>query len=93
MGNHYHLQIETLKANLSQVIQWLNVSWMGWSRVIGSKMRILTIILGMVGAIAAIAGVWSLFLAWLNLLGIFVPPIGEDKIITPLSACYSSAVN
>jgi putative transposase len=23
MGNHYHLQIETPKANLSQAIQWL----------------------------------------------------------------------
>jgi cytosine permease len=42
---------------------------MGWSRIIGSNMRILTIILGIAGAIAAIAGVWSLFLAWLNLLG------------------------
>src|SRR4029077_3569093 len=27
MGNHYHLQIETPKANLSQAIQWLNVSY------------------------------------------------------------------
>jgi hypothetical protein len=25
MGNHYHLQVETPKANLSQAIQWLNV--------------------------------------------------------------------
>jgi REP element-mobilizing transposase RayT len=27
MGNHYHLQVETPKANLSQAIQWLNVSY------------------------------------------------------------------
>ena len=27
IGNHYHLQVETPKANLSQAIQWLNVSY------------------------------------------------------------------
>jgi hypothetical protein len=26
MGNHYHLQLESREANLSQAIQWLNVS-------------------------------------------------------------------
>ncbi len=52
----------------------------GWSRIAGSKMRILTIVLGIIGGIAAIAGVWSLFLDWLNLLGIFVPPIGAVMI-------------
>lgn len=30
MGNHYHLQLETPKANLSQAIQWLNVSYSTW---------------------------------------------------------------
>jgi putative transposase len=30
MGNHYHLQIETPKANLSQAVQWLNVSYSVW---------------------------------------------------------------
>ncbi|HEX6562917.1 MAG TPA: transposase [Chthoniobacterales bacterium] len=30
MGNHYHLQIETPKANLSQAMQWLNVSYSTW---------------------------------------------------------------
>ena len=27
MGNHYHLQIETLRPNLSRAIQWLNLSF------------------------------------------------------------------
>jgi len=31
MGNHYHLQIETLKPELSRAIQWLNLSFSGWS--------------------------------------------------------------
>ena len=30
MGNHYHLQVETPRANLSQAMQWLNVSYSVW---------------------------------------------------------------
>jgi putative transposase len=30
MGNHYHLQVQTPKANLSQAIQWLNLSYSTW---------------------------------------------------------------
>jgi putative transposase len=30
MGNHYHLQIETLKPNLSRAVQWLNLSFSAW---------------------------------------------------------------
>jgi len=30
MGNHYHLQIETLKPELSRAIQWLNLCFSGW---------------------------------------------------------------
>jgi hypothetical protein len=30
MGNHYHLQIETLKHDLSRAIQWLNLSFSAW---------------------------------------------------------------
>jgi pyruvate-formate lyase len=37
MGNHYHLQIETPKANLSQAIQWLNVSYSTWFQPTSSK--------------------------------------------------------
>jgi cytosine permease len=39
-------------------------------------MRLLTVVLGAIGTIAALAGVWSFFLDWLNILGVFVPPIG-----------------
>jgi cytosine permease len=53
----------------------------GWSRIVGKKMRTLTIVLGILGGIAAVAGVWSFFLNWLNLLGIFVPPIGAIIIV------------
>src|SRR5207249_7995783 len=30
MGNHYHLLVQTARANLSQAIQWLNVSYSVW---------------------------------------------------------------
>ena len=30
MPNHYHLQVETPKANLSRAVQWLNVSYSIW---------------------------------------------------------------
>jgi cytosine permease len=53
----------------------------GWSQLTGSRMRVLTIVLGVVGLVAALAGVWSYFADWLNLLGIFVPPIGAVIIV------------
>lgn len=52
----------------------------GWSHITGSKMRLLTIVLGLIGLVAAVAGVWTYFDSWLNLLGIFVPPIGAVLI-------------
>lgn len=48
----------------------------GWSHILGSRMRLLTVVLGVIGTVAALAGVWDLFLDWLNILGVFVPPIG-----------------
>lgn len=48
----------------------------GWSHLTHSRMRRLTVVLGIIGGVLAVAGVWSLFLGWLNLLGILVPPIG-----------------
>ena len=56
----------------------------GWSHLAGSQMRRLTLILGLIGSLLAIAGVWNYFLDWLNLLGIFVPPIGAAIITDQL---------
>lgn len=56
----------------------------GWAHLSGKTMRTLTILLGIIGGIAALAGVWGLFLDWLNLLGIFVPPIGAVMIVDQL---------
>jgi putative transposase len=30
MGNHYHLQLETPRANLSNAMQWLNAAYSIW---------------------------------------------------------------
>ncbi len=56
----------------------------GWSHITGGKMRALTLILGAVGVVAALAGIWSLFLNWLNLLGVLVPPLGAVIIMDQL---------
>lgn len=53
----------------------------GWSQLTGSRMRVLTVVLGGLGLVAALAGVWEHFATWLNLLGIFVPPIGAVLIV------------
>jgi cytosine permease len=46
------------------------------SRITGKTMRQLTIVLGIIGTVAAVAGIWSYFATWLNILGVLVPPIG-----------------
>jgi cytosine permease len=52
----------------------------GWSRVAKSHMRLLAVILAVVGIAIAAANVWALFIPWLSLLGILVPPIGAILI-------------
>jgi cytosine permease len=48
----------------------------GWSHLLRSRMRIMTLILGVIGIAVALAGVWSHFLSWLVILSVFVPPLG-----------------
>jgi len=56
----------------------------GYSHLFGSHMRRLTLVLGAIGGVLAVAGVWSLFLGWLNVLGMLVPPIGAVMIVDQL---------
>ena len=51
-----------------------------WSSIVGGRMRILTLLLGVAGVGIALAGVWSHFLSWLVILSVFVPPIGAVLI-------------
>ena len=53
----------------------------GWSRIVGSHMRLLAVILGVIGIIVAAGNVWAFFIQWLSLLGILVPPIGAIILV------------
>lgn len=54
---------------------------LGWSHLTRSKMRVVTLVLGVVGVIVALLGVWHYFLNWLALLGVIVPPLGAVLIV------------
>ncbi|HBC7430798.1 TPA: cytosine permease [Providencia rettgeri] len=56
----------------------------GWSHITKGKMRTLTIILGAIGIIVAVTGIWNAFQTWLNLLGLIVPPIAAIIIMDQL---------
>ncbi|WP_219838312.1 cytosine permease [Paenibacillus sp. R14(2021)] len=62
----------------------------GWSYITGTKMRTMTIILGIIGIVAAALGIWNYFINWLNLLGVIVPPIGTIIIMDQLVTRKSS---
>ena len=53
----------------------------GWSQLTHRRMRALTVVLGAIGIVLAVAGIWSYFEQWLNLLGVVVPPIGTVLIL------------
>ncbi|MFE1955213.1 cytosine permease [Streptomyces sp. NPDC059524] len=56
----------------------------GWSALTPLRMRPLALGLGVLGLGFALAGVWGHFVEWLNLLGVFVPPIGAVLIADQL---------
>lgn len=51
-------------------------SSVGWSRIGNGRMRTFAVGLALIGITIAAANVWALFIPWLSLLGILVPPIG-----------------
>ena len=53
----------------------------GWSRILGSHMRIIAVGLGCIGIAIAATNVWAFFIEWLSLLGILVPPIGAIILV------------
>jgi cytosine permease len=53
----------------------------GWSRILGTHMRVMAVILGAIGIAVAAGKVWAFFIQWLSLLGILVPPIGAIILI------------
>ena len=53
----------------------------GWSRILGTHMRVMAIVLGAFGIVVAAGNVWAFFIQWLSLLGVLVPPIGAIILI------------
>ncbi|GAA2502787.1 cytosine permease [Terrabacter carboxydivorans] len=53
---------------------------LGWSHLLRSKMRLLTLVLGGIGVVVALLGAWSYFVNWLAFLGVIVPPLGAVLI-------------
>ncbi|WP_230789583.1 purine-cytosine permease family protein [Aurantimonas coralicida] len=53
----------------------------GWSRILGSHMRLMAVILGAIGILVAAGNIWAFFIEWLSLLGIIVPPIGTIILV------------
>ncbi|MGW1405563.1 cytosine permease [Streptomyces sp. NPDC002403] len=49
---------------------------LSWSHLTHTRMRPMTLVLGVIGTAAALAGVWNHFLDWLVVLSVFVPPLG-----------------
>ncbi|PTX03468.1 purine-cytosine permease family protein [Pararhodobacter aggregans] len=70
-------------------------SAVGWSRIAKSRMRVMAVILAVFGIAIAATNVWAMFVPWLSLLGILVPPIGAIMIVdlyftrTPRVADYA----
>lgn len=61
----------------------------GWSRILGSHMRLMAVVLGAIGIAIAAGNVWAFFIEWLSLLGIIVPPIGAIILVD----CYLTRPN
>lgn len=59
-------------------------SSVGWSNLLGKKMRSTAFVIGIIGTMIAVSGAWNHFIQWLDLLGIIVPPIGAIIIVDQL---------
>jgi cytosine permease len=65
----------------------------GWSRILGSHMRVYAVILGAIGIAVAATNVWAFFIEWLSLLGILVPPIGAIILVDQYIARRDSEID
>jgi cytosine permease len=85
-----HMQIGWLSV-LAFVFLYLNLgsvcshclynSATGWSRIVGTHMRVAAVVLGVIGIVVAAGNIWAFFIQWLGLLGVLVPPIGAVILV------------
>ncbi len=89
-GYMNHMQLGWLSV-LAFVFLYLNLgsvcshclynSATGWSRIVGTHMRLAAVILGVIGIVVAAGNIWAFFIQWLSLLGVVVPPIGAIILV------------
>ncbi|KQL38230.1 cobalamin biosynthesis protein [Bacillus sp. FJAT-25509] len=65
----------------------------GWSHMTGKKMRPITLIIGIIGLIVAVSGIYNHFFNWLVLLGVIIPPIGAIMIMDRLVLRKNDSAN
>lgn len=66
---------------------------MGWSNLVRVPMRVLVVGFGILAGVAAVAGIWNYLLDWLNILGVFVPPLGGVMIAAALSGAFKKTAD
>lgn len=101
-GYMNHLQLGWLSV-LAFVFLYLNLgsvcshclynSATGWSRIVGSHMRVAAVVLGVIGIAVAAGNIWAFFIQWLSLLGVLVPPIGAIILVDQYVARPNSKVD
>ncbi|MDR7002555.1 hypothetical protein [Neobacillus niacini] len=65
----------------------------GCSHMAGKKMRPITLIIGVVGLVVAVSGIYNHFFNWLVLLGVIIPPIGAIIIMDRLVLRKNESAN
>ncbi len=63
---------------------------LGWSNLVRVPMRVLVVGFGVLAGTAAVAGIWNHLLDWLNLLGVFVPPLGGVIVAAALCGAFAT---
>lgn len=63
-------------------------SSVGFSKLVSKRYVITTLIIGTVGIVIAVTGVWALLIDWLKIIGVLVPPIGAVIIVAYYTGIY-----
>ncbi|WP_215890172.1 cytosine permease [Acidithiobacillus ferrooxidans] len=64
-------------------------SILGFSKLSGQHYVRTTLVVGTIGVIIAVTGVWAFLLDWLKIIGVLVPPIGAVVILAYFSGYYT----
>lgn len=63
-------------------------SVLGFSKLSGQRYLLTTLVVGGIGVVIAVTGVWAFLLDWLKIIGVLVPPIGAVVILAYYSGYY-----